>query len=246
LAKVWTCINVYFMSSNAEILVEGSYLYFNQEINYSQENFKLVEFTDNSSFHIYSEILSRMESGEFLKIMVRFEMNAQYHPMFVRIEKSLGTRYCMETFKFDPQGQQLFYTFQNAQKSHEFKKLLNIKHFLTAPSFASSTIWTLSKKLDATGRTPLNLVSSPNTWDYENPPEDKLVFVDLKSRELQDFKINNSTLPASHFCIFGADSSSTQVELPVEVFVSKHHGIPYQMIHGDQRIVIKQLKKISL
>ncbi len=87
------------MSINAEILLEGSYLYFNKDHNYSQENFKFVQFPESQMFHIYSEILSRIETGEFLKMMIRFEMNYHYQPLFVRIEKSLGNRYCQEVFK---------------------------------------------------------------------------------------------------------------------------------------------------
>jgi hypothetical protein len=231
------------MTTNAEILLEGSYLYFSQETNYSQENFKLVQFPDNQSFHIYAEILSRIENGEFLKIMVRYEMNQHFHPLFVRIEKSLGNRYSQEVFKYDPRSQELHYTFQNSQKTQEFKRILNSKHYITSPAFASSVIWTLSKKFDATGRTPVTLVSTQNMWDYEHPPEEKLVFAEFKTRELPDFRINNASLSASHLCIYENDSSSASVEAPVEIFISKHYAIPYQMIHGDQKIVIKNLKK---
>jgi hypothetical protein len=234
------------MSTNAEILLEGTYLYFNQETNYSQENFKLVNFNDNAGYHIYAEILSRIETGEFLKILVRYEMSSQFQPLFVRIEKSLGNRYCQETFKFDTHDQQLHYNFQNAQKSQDFKKPINSKHYLTSPSFATSAIWTLSKKFDATGRTPVTLVSTSNVWDYEHPPEEKIVFAEFKTRDLQDFKLNNAPLSASHLCVYETDSSSASVEAPVELFLSKHYAIPYQMIHGDQKIVIKNLKKNSL
>jgi hypothetical protein len=234
------------MSINAEILLEGSYLYFNKDHNYSQENFKFVQFPESQMFHIYSEILSRIETGEFLKMMIRFEMNYHYQPLFVRIEKSLGNRYCQEVFKYDQHDQELQYTFQNSQKTQEFKRPLNSKHYLTTPAFATSVIWTLSKKFDATGRTPVTLVSTHNMWDYEHPPEEKLVFAEFKTRDLQDFKINNAPLSASHLCVYENDSSSVNVESPVEIFISKHYAIPYQMIHGDQKIVIKNLKKNTL
>ncbi len=92
----------------------------------------------------------------------------------------------------------------------------------------------------------MTLVSTHNMWDYEHPPEEKLVFAEFKTRDLQDFKINNAPLSASHLCVYENDSSSVNVESPVEIFISKHYAIPYQMIHGDQKIVIKNLKKNTI
>ncbi|MBA2404637.1 MAG: hypothetical protein H0V66_07690 [Bdellovibrionales bacterium] len=231
------------MSTNAEIILEGSYLYFQKDVNYSQENFKLINFPDTQSYHIYSEILSRIETGEFLKVMVRFEMNNHFQPTFVRIEKSLGNRYAQEVFKFDIPAQELKYTFQTSTGSQDFTRSLGAKHYLTSPAFATSAIFTLSKKFDATGRTVVALVNSQNDWTYEHPPEEKIIYAEFKTREVQDFKLNNTPLSASHLCLYEFDTSSPTVESPVEIFISKHYGIPYQLIHGDQKIVIKNLKK---
>ena len=238
---------LYFISMtvNAEILVEGSYLYYQQNSNYSQENFKLVKFEDTGGYHIYAEILSRIESGEFLKIMVRYEMNHHFHPNFVRIEKSLGNRYAQEVFQHDLNQQELKYTFQDSKSTQEFTRPLSAKHYITSPAFSTATIFTLTKKFDATGRTPVTFISSNNDWAYEKPPEEKMVFSEFKTREVADFKINNALLSASHLCLYEFDTSSPNIEAPVEIFISKHYGIPYQMIHEDQKIVIKNLKKNS-
>lgn len=233
------------MSTQAEILLEGSYLYYEKQLNYSQENFKLVHFLDNQTYHIYSEILSRIETGEFLKVIVRFEMNNQFHPIFVRIEKSLGNRYAQETFKADLSTQELLYTFQNSKSTQEFKKSFSAKHYLTSPAFATSAVFSLTKKFDPTGRTPATFLGSTNDWEYEKPPEEKVVFAEYKTREILDFKINNAPLSAGHLCLYEFDSSSSTVETPVELFVSKHYAIPYQLLQGDQKIVIKNLKKNS-
>jgi hypothetical protein len=232
------------MSTNAEIIIEGEYLYFQKEVNYSQETFKLVNFPDTQAYHIYAEILSRIENGEFLKVMVHFEMNQHFIPTFVRIEKSLGNRYSQEIFKFDTSSQELKYTFQNSTGTQDFTRNLSAKHYLTSPAFSTSAIFTLSKKLDATGRSPISLIASQNDWTYEGPPEEKIVYAEFKSREIPDFKLNNTSLSASHLCLYEFDTSAMTSEIPVEIFLSKHYGLPYQLIHGDQKIVIKNLKKI--
>jgi hypothetical protein len=231
------------MSQNAEILLEGSYLYYQKEVNYSQENFKLVHLPEHQSFHVYAEILSRIETGEFLKILVRYEMNQQFLPVFVRVEKSIGNKYALESFKIDTTDQQLTYIFQTSQNTQEFTKSINSKHYLTSPAVSTSAMFTLTKKFDATGRTPIVVVNSENEWTYASPPTEKIVYAEFKTREMADFKMNGNSLSAAHLCLYESDSAHSSVEHPVDLFLSKHYAIPYQLVHGDQKIVIKNLKK---
>ena len=44
-------------------------------------------------------------------------------------------------------------------------------------------------------------------------------------------------------CIFEKDIGTSSNEAPVELYLSKHFAIPYQLSYGDQKIVIKNLKK---
>ncbi|WP_408099067.1 hypothetical protein ACJVC5_09135 [Peredibacter sp. HCB2-198] len=231
------------MSQNAEILLEGSYLYYQKEVNYSQENFKLVHMPEQQSFHVYAEILSRIETGEFLKILVRYEMNQHYIPTFVRIEKSIGNRYAQEAYKLDVPNLELQYSFQNSQNTQEFSRNISAKHYLTSPAVSTAGMFTLSKKFDATGRSPVVLLSSDNDWTYVSPPTEKIVYAEFRTREMQDYKLNNSPLSASHLCLYEFDTSNAGAEQPVNIYLSKHYAIPYELVHGDQRIVIKNLKK---
>jgi hypothetical protein len=231
------------MSAKAEILLEGSYLYYQNDVNYSQENFKLVQLSDQPQFHIYAEILSRIETGEFLKLLIRYEMNQHFYPVFARIEKSIGNKYVEETYKVDTQQQELLYTFQTSKGSREFKKTHSSKHYISCPAFSASTMFTHTRKFDATGRTPVFLVSAKNDWDYQHPPIDHMIFAEFKNRELEDFRVNNASLSASHLCLYEHDSSFTGQETPTDIFVSKHYAVPYQLVNGEHKIVIKNLKK---
>lgn len=232
-----------YMTQNAEIILEGSYLYYQKDVNYSQENFKLVNLPDLQNYHIYSEVLSRLENGEFLKILIRYEMNQHFTPFFVRIEKSIGNKYALETYKLDIPNLELFYTFQNSQGTQEFKRNVSAKHYLTSPALSTAAVFTLSRKFDATGRTPVALISSENDWTYKAPPAEKMIYAEFKSRDMTDFKLHGSTLSASHLCLYEHDSSQPSLEDPVELFLSKHYSVPYQLVHGDQKILIKNLKK---
>jgi len=230
------------MSINDEIILEGSYQYFQKDVNYSQENFKLIHAPETKNYYISAEILSRIETGEFLKVMVRFEMNGHFNPIFVRIEKILGSQYSQETFNFDLIAQELKYTFKNSISSQDFTRSLSTKHYLGSPAFSTSAIFTLTKKLDATSRTPIPLINSQNDWIYESPPQEKVIYAELKAKDVLDFKLNNTPLSASHLCLYEFNEASSS-DNPVDIYVSKHYAIPYQLIHGDQRIVIKNLTK---
>jgi hypothetical protein len=231
------------MTLKAEIILEGSYLYYQGEVNYSQEEFKLVHFSQSEEFHFYAEILSRLENGEFLKILVRLEMNEQFIPIFVRIEKSLGNKYATETFRMDNTNFELNYTFQSNQKVQEFKKNVTSKHYLTSPAVCTSAIFTLSKKMDANSRTPIHLISSNNDWSYVAPPMEKSVYAEFKSRDYSELLLHGNTLSASHLCLYEKDINNSPNESPVELHLSKHYAVPYQLSFGEQKIVIKNLKK---
>jgi len=231
------------LTPTAEILLEGSYLYYEKEVNYSQENFKFVSFSEGQGYHIYAEILSRIQTGEFLKVIVRVEMNHNFIPLLVRTEKSIGNKYAQELYVADTTSQELHYTFQTTNFSQDFTRPFSAKHYLTSPAACTAALFTLSRKFDATGRTPVVFISSENDWTYKGPPTEKVVYAEYLSRELPDFKLHGSSLPAAHLCLYEFDSSHAIAEAPLEVFLSKHYAIPYQLLSGDQKIVIKNLKK---
>ncbi|HXH76349.1 MAG TPA: hypothetical protein VNJ08_15365 [Bacteriovoracaceae bacterium] len=232
------------MSPKSQILIEGTYLYYQNDVNYCQEDFKVVQIIDNPVYYIHSEISSRVDSGEFLKIMVQYAMTNHFIPFFVQIEKSIGSQYAVETFKFDQHAQELQYVFKNSQITQEFKRNHSSKHYLTAPGFATAAMFTLSRKMDPTGRSAVTVVSSQNEWTYVGPPLEKIIYAEIKNREMDDYKLNNTTLPAAHLRLYDSDSShASSGEIPTDLYLSKHFAIPYQMVQGNSKINIKNLKK---
>lgn len=205
-----------------------------------------MHLPDAQSYHIYAEILSRIETGEFLKVLVRYEMNNHFIPFFVRIEKSIGNKYAKEEYKIDLSNLELHYSFQNAQTQQEFRRSVSAKHYLTSPAVSTAAMFSLSKKFDATGRTPIVFISSDNEWTYQGPPTEKIVYAEFKTREMADFRLHGNPLSASHLCLYEFDSSHASNEQPVELFLSKHYSIPYQLLHGNQKMITKTLKKNTL
>lgn len=227
------------------ILIEGEYNYVEKERNYCQETFKLTHNNETDHYTLLAEIFSRMDSGELLKVNVQYEMNQYYIPINVKISRSLGKKFSSETFFLDPTAQSLHYTFQNDSATQSYSMSASNKHYIASPSFATTALFTLSKKFDATDRTAVSIITSDNTWDYQAPPEDRIIYADFKTRELTDFKINKAELSAMLLHLYKGDANSPHPEQPVELYLSKHFNLPYQMCHGDQQIVVKSLKKIN-
>ena len=225
--------------------MEGSYNYFQNGTNYSQENFRVVHLPDSHAYSFNSEITSRIETGEFLKILVRYELNQHFAPTKVRIEKSIGNKFALEIYEIDTANLELFYTFQNSQMSQEYTRNIGAKHYVATPAVCTSALFTLTKKFDATGKTPIVLISSGNDWTYEGPPTEKTIYAEYATREIADFKLNNSPLSASHLCLYETDTSHASTAEPVNLYLSKHFSIPYQLFHRDLKVVIKNLKKIG-
>jgi hypothetical protein len=233
------------MYQNAEIILEGSYLYYQEETHYADENFKLVKSFGSQNYTFYSEILSRLKTGEFLKILVKYEMNQYFLPISVRIERSVGDQYSLENFQIDTSAMEMNYSFESSGKKQEFKKNISPKHYLTSPAFCTLGVFTLSKRIETAGRTSVLLIASENEWYYTTHPSDKIIYADYKTGDVQEININGNLLNASVLKLYQYDSTfiNTSTDSPVEIHLSKHFGVPYQLIHGGQKIIIKFLRK---
>jgi hypothetical protein len=233
------------MTPKAEIIVEGSYQYFQNNVNYCQEDFKLVHNSETKQYLLYADILSKTEDGETLKIAVQYEMNQHFNPISMQIEKSLLNNYALETFKYDSTGQKLLYTFKTPTMTQDFKKSLNFRHYLSSPAFCASVVWLKSRKITNTSRTSITLVSSTNEWTYEAPPKDKTIYAELKTGKHDDFKLNSLPLPAQQLLLYQHDAVYAVTETPVEVICSKDLPIPFQLIEGDLKITLTKYKTYS-
>ena len=228
------------MSDKPEIIVEGTYNYLDHEHNYAQENFKMLQFFEKQTYQFRSEVLARNDMGEFLKVLVNLDLNSQFFPTSMRVEKSQGRKYSLETFSTE--HMEFKYKFQNKEKEQDHQKVWNARNYLTSPASCTSTLFSLTKKWDPTGRTPVTLVSSANQWDYEGPPQEKNVFVEYKTSDVSKVSIQGTDYVASHLAVYENDSSSMSIEEPVNFFINKQYGFPYRIESGTRKIELANLK----
>ena len=229
----------------SEKLFEGTYQYFLQGQNYSQENFSVEIQEETHEITYLSEIMSRVETGEFFKMHVQYVVNQFYAPQLITIEKSLGEKLAKEIFEIDHQNHLLRYTFKSNHASHTVERPFSSKHHIAVPCFLTSALFTLTKKIDTTSRTPVIFITPKNEWEFGGAPEDKVMWVDLKAHDTEDLIIGGAPLTASKYELHEEDALTGSGKPGAQLWVSKHLGLPYQLEERDgAKIVIRKLKKL--
>lgn len=234
------------MNGEIEKIFEGSYLYFLNGQNYSEENFSVELVVGLGNLVYASEILSRVDTGEFFKMRVRYEVNKFYVPQSIKIEKFLGERHTTERYTTDPNNQTLTYHFTGDSGEHVLERPFGAKHFIMAPSFLTAALFTVTKKIESSARTPVTFITCPNEWEYQRPPEDKTLFVQMSTHGTEDLIVNGAPLSAVHYQIFEEDSLTGAGTPAAQLWVSKHYGVPYQFEDKNgTKMTIKRLKKLK-
>jgi hypothetical protein len=230
---------------NLEKLLEGTYQYFQNGQNYSQENFTVDMLEETHDLIFNSEILSRVETGEFFKMQVRYRVNQFYAVQEVSVDRSLGSKISKELFELDHQTQILKYTFKSNSSSHTVERPFSSKHFIAAPCFLTSALFTLTKKIDTTARTPVVFITPKNEWDFLGAPEDKVLWVELKAHDVEDFNLAGASFTASKFEIHEEDSLLGAPKPGAQLWVSKLWGVPFQIEDpSGTKIVARKFKKL--
>ncbi len=234
------------MKETLEKLFEGTYQYFQNGQNYSQENFHVSQIEESHDYVFESEILSRVETGEFFKMSVRYQLSQFYVPHKIEINKSLGSKIAKENFDIDQQRQILTYTFKSNTGSQSVERPFSSKHYITAPCFVTAALFTLTKKIDTTARTPVTFITAANEWEFTGPPVDKILWVEMKAHDTEELLVAGAPLTASKFELHEEDALTGDARPAAELWVSKHFGVPYQLQERDgAKVVVRKLKKLK-
>lgn len=234
------------MKENFEKLFEGTYQYFQNGQNYSQENFTVSKIAATQNVLFEAEIMSRVETGEFFKMQVVYVVNQFYAPQTVIIEKSLGEKIAKEVFDVDYTTQTLRYTFKSNNGEESVERPFSSKHHIIAPCFLTSGLFTLTKKIDSTSRTPVTFITTANEWDFHGAPVDKILWIELKAHDTEELLISGAPLTASKYEIHEEDALTGEAKPGAQLWVSKHYGVPYQLEERDgAKIVARKLKKLK-
>ncbi len=228
----------------SEKIFEGKYLYYKDGNQYSEELFSLGrEDKTYGNYTFSSEILSRVGTGEFLKVYTDYELTSKMEPLNVRVKRSLGKSQSTERYFIDQKDKTVSYNFDGRNGYFDYEKVINGKFHIATPSFCTSALMTQMKKLDPVQRTPYKVLSSQNIWEYVAPFQENIIFIELKSHEPVQLKINNNELSATlcHFYEDDRDSKTPAIGNPF--YLSKHFNIPYKAeFPGGLEVVVDKLK----
>jgi hypothetical protein len=228
-----------------EKLFEGKYVYSKDGESFSQEEFKVFKRLDTTTLVYQSEILSRVSTGELLKIECNYEINNQWSPVEVNVEKHLGDMYSEESYYVNANTQSVNYEFRTQDKVVNKERPTPPKFQISTPAFLTSMLCTQQKSFSSMGRSQFSLLASNNEWECRYPLEDQYLYIEYKSHENEDIVINGQELANTRCSLYRHDAIENVQERPTIVYLSKHIGIPYvlEIPQENLRIEIKTLKK---
>jgi hypothetical protein len=232
-----------------EKIIEGKYNFFNNNQKYCEEFFKLYQDSGTQANYTFnSEILSRVETGEFLKIYVDYELSYQFEPINLRIKRSLGAKKSTERYAINAKDKTVQYQFSSKFGSGDDERPVNGKFHLANPSFASSFAMTHHKKPDPVHRTPYLTLSSPNIWKYESSFRESMMHVEVVNSEPKTIKLRDGReVQAVHFKVFDEDKLSNPHGNGQDFFISKHFQIPYKAeFNNGLQVEIETMKNLKV
>ena len=210
-----------------EKLLDGKYFYFKDGAQYSEEVFKITrEDKPQGNYTFKSEILSRVSTGEFLKVYVDYEVSHHFEPLNVQVKRSLGRRKSTERYIIDTKDRSVYYSFDGADGHNEMERIVTAKAHIATPSFLTSALMTQTKRIDSTKVTRYAIITSQNLWSYESPFIESEVYVDLKSLVPVELEINGKTLTGTHCIMFEGEKNKFETDF----YLSKYFNIPYRAV----------------
>lgn len=234
-------------------LYRGAYQYERNGNVYLEETFEVFKDKKSLTYEFESHILSRVSTGELLRVTINYFINKSFIPQLVKIHRELGDETIDEIYKFDSRKNMLTYQFINEAKDiNEVKKFqVNAKFFITTPAACTSLLYIKSKKLDANSKNFYNIYSSSNEWTFEDIPQQRMLALERVSASPVNITIAGSTLKGLHYKIYDTEESESgsadQIERSIiNSYASEHLTIPY-LIEDDNgtKVKIKYLNDLS-
>tara|TARA_R110002072_G_scaffold64203_2_gene159326 strand:- start:170152 stop:170892 length:741 start_codon:yes stop_codon:yes gene_type:complete len=221
----------------------GSYKYLKGETVYCEEEFEVYRDRKELGMSFFSIIHSRVATGELLTYYIDYQINKEYIPQSVYIEKTLGKEVVTELYTFNSKNNVIDYIFINAKGKKEHKEFITSpKFFIATPAACTSMIFLKSKKEDTTSKNFYNIISSRNQWDFKATPTSKSLGLERISASSVNINIEGSSLQAIEYKIFDPiefeEVEEQSKHRTLRVHVSKFATIPY-IIKSDDGIKIQ-------
>ncbi len=229
-------------------IFEGSYVYHYKNKPYGEENFTVMQNRQKDSTRYFAEALSRLTTGELLKIKTYYEVDLKWQPVKVIITKTIGTDRAEEMFICNHREGTISYQFQRGKNKKILQLNLSGSYQIATPTFTTAALYLHQKNPSNLGRTRYILITSPNDWEFEGEISDQSVFIEPKMTDgPETMKIGENNLPVKTFYLYAHDKMENVEESPISFHMSKHVGLPYVIEPApDTKISIKKLQDFDI
>ncbi|MFA6235992.1 MAG: hypothetical protein WC635_01590 [Bacteriovorax sp.] len=230
-------------------IYRGAFNYYRNENSYAEENFEVYRDKKDQSYHYISEAIVKVTTGEILNLHVEYNVNKDYIPQYVAIEKIMGKESTREVYEYIQKRNHLVYKFTNSKGDEHTDEILTApKYHITTPTSASSMLFLRSKKFDASGKNSFNILVGFNQWDYKEAPKFKNIILERASLTAEKINIDGQNVQATQYKIYdeATDFKSAKDPQHIKVFLSQHGAIPYMVRTDDgTKIQIKYLNDLT-
>jgi hypothetical protein len=229
-------------SSDFKRLYRGAYEYFSNGNNYMEEKFEVFKEKKTLENHYEAELLTRVSTGEVLKVLVSYVINKEWIPQSVMITRTLGNNYVKERFTYTQRRNSLRYSYESPHNKKDEVIITPPKFTIQTPSTACSMTFISSKKIDQTAENFYYTFVSPNGSIYKDNIYNKNIIVKrAKLGELTNIKIGEASVSSTEYIVY--DDQNENSKQKMHIFVSKHLMIPYKLVMDSENYI--QIKYLN-
>lgn len=241
-------------TSKQKKIIKGAFTYFRDGQAYCEETFEVFKDIKELTVIYRSQLLSRVSTGELLKISVDYTCNKDWVPIKAMINKNLGKEFIEETFMLDPRANILSYNIKSKQSKDKFNINTPPRFHIQTPCAATSMLFLLSKKFDSTTKNLYTVYASENDWSYEHPITTRNIGLEKIGLGAEEILINGNKIQAIKYRLMEeakeekSPSKDKKDFRPPSliIYLSRHVGIPYKIEYdANNRIEIKFLNDLQ-
>lgn len=228
----------------------GAYTYSIAGSEYAEETFEVFKDYKELTYRFVSQILSRVSTGELLKIDVDFTIGKEWTPISVITKKNLGKQTVVEEYICDQERNTITYRFTNAEgEVNESVCSCPPRFSISTPAACCNFIFLLSKKFDINGKNYYAVYSSKNHWEFEEGISQSTLSLHKDSPSSEPIMIGKTSLQGDEYILttMSNNDSDDEAKESIIAYISKHKSIPYKVEDKQSglTILVKYLNNLD-
>ena len=216
----------------------GRYTYYSEDTPYSEERFEIQQTPLKDMTRYISTTITRLTTGELLKINCTYDVNIKWRPIKVIIKKSMGTKKVIESYSTDGIEGSLNYELQTELGKERDHVKTTGPYQIATPSIVTSFLCTQHRKVDPLSRTRYTLLFSQNDWKYEHELKEQHLYLESKYSEQDVVMVGDNQYPAKRCLMFQHDTVEAVEEIPSTVFLGDKLGIPLLLVPEENNKIV--------